>query len=84
MRLVSRFGFDLTFRTTGHDPWFDEVLIPWFCFFYRFEHIFMTYEEGLFCSFLLFRTTGHDPWLDSIAKCQAYGLILLRFEVDSK
>ncbi|MBQ5773437.1 MAG: hypothetical protein IIW09_01175, partial [Acetobacter sp.] len=22
VRLVSRFGFDLTFRTTGHDPWF--------------------------------------------------------------
>ncbi|MBQ3818712.1 MAG: hypothetical protein II846_06075 [Acetobacter sp.] len=25
MRLVSRFGFDLTFRTTGHDPWFDSI-----------------------------------------------------------
>ncbi|MBO6085958.1 MAG: hypothetical protein J6P19_06150 [Acetobacter sp.] len=22
---VSRFGFDLTFRTTGHDPWFDSI-----------------------------------------------------------
>ncbi|MBQ5470186.1 MAG: hypothetical protein IIT54_06225 [Acetobacter sp.] len=25
MCLVSRFGFDLTFRTTGHDPWFDSI-----------------------------------------------------------
>ncbi|MBO6035957.1 MAG: hypothetical protein J6P38_02580 [Acetobacter sp.] len=22
---VSRFGFDLTFRTTGHDPWLDSI-----------------------------------------------------------
>ncbi|MBO6085478.1 MAG: hypothetical protein J6P19_03665 [Acetobacter sp.] len=25
VRLVSCFGFDLTFRTTGHDPWFDFI-----------------------------------------------------------
>ncbi|MBQ5516351.1 MAG: hypothetical protein IIT88_04635 [Acetobacter sp.] len=25
VRFVSRFGFDLTFRTTGHDPWFDSI-----------------------------------------------------------
>ncbi|MBO6086252.1 MAG: hypothetical protein J6P19_07665 [Acetobacter sp.] len=22
---VSRFGFDLCFRNTGHDPWFDSI-----------------------------------------------------------
>ena len=25
VRLVSRFDFELTFRTTGHDPWFDSI-----------------------------------------------------------
>ena len=30
---VLHFGFDICFRTTGHDPWFDEVLSSWLWFF---------------------------------------------------
>ena len=55
-------------RTTDHDPWFDEVLIPWFWFFVVVLNTFSQLMEEVYLV----------PFLLSEPRVMIRGLILLR------